>query len=609
MKQLWTLGLLLLLVIPIAPSSHVATRGNSIRAESQANVSSRVYGEDLSSVVYDDVSFSSYRSFVEKFTENGSRWIRDYTLATSGANMYARNYIIQQFDKLSGGRIETEIIGNYLNVVGKLPGYLPGDNPAFAVTAHYDSARGSPGANCDGSGIAAVLELIRVMSKYEWPLDIYFVAFNGLLGEVSMEGSPQVANAFFNRGIELLMLYNVDTILLGDDSLPEDERIQFGYAGGVYHHGRYWADLARQVSNNIGQNFILQVPSSSFFLWESSDHYTFYRQGFPVICAFESGIESDSAYQTSDDRHNYLGYRYTFGQETTAVIGSSIAFTMSRALGEPVKTHHEFTLGVGGWERIYITITTPTTVNISARWFGGRASFFLTDPSDALVTYQMFDHASAWEPSPVLSHYVSQNGQYTLWVNNNDSRTIGVEVNTSYEADIEANGVLDSQEYWIDPALFESDQDSDDLSDAEEIFLGTDLFSVDTDNDAMPDKYEVDNGFDPRNPSDGGEDADSDGLSNAQEYTGGLNPFSADSDSDSIPDLWEIEHGLDPLEDDANLDFDGDGYSNLEEYLNDTDPQRAEPLIIPTEFIIASIFLIAAIGVFVYTRRREAPWN
>ncbi|MHA2353076.1 MAG: M28 family peptidase, partial [Candidatus Thorarchaeota archaeon] len=173
-------------------------------------------------------------------------------------------------EELSLGRIETEIIGNCLNVVGKLPGYLPGDNPAFAITAHYDSAQGSPGANCDGSGIAAVLELARVMSMYEWPLDIYFIAFNALLSYNGMEGSPQVANEFVRRGIELLMLYNVDTLLVADGSLPMDERIQFGYSVGGYHTGLYWANLARQMSNNIGQNLIVPVPSYSFYLWESS---------------------------------------------------------------------------------------------------------------------------------------------------------------------------------------------------------------------------------------------------------------------------------------------------------------------------------------------------
>lgn len=593
----------------MVPGAYVAPTERTIQAEAPLDIMRRVYGEDYSDDIFTEVSLSSYTGFVQKFTENGSRWIMDYSMASEGANMYARNYIIQQLEELSLGRIETEIIGNCLNVVGKLPGYLPGDNPGFAITAHYDSAQGSPGANCDGSGIAAVLELARVMSMYEWPLDIYFIAFNGLLTMHRMDGSPQVASAFVNRGIELLMLFNVDTLLVADGSLPMDERIQFGYSVGGYHTGLYWANLARQMSNNIGTNLIVPVPSYYFYLWESSDHYPFYQQGFPVMCAFESGLANDDAYQSSTDRWNKNGYSYNLGREATAAIGASIAYTMSRGLGEQTRIESEFSLRSDDWEQIYVTVTTPTIMNISARWFGGGSSFYLFSPEGILIASREYSHTSAWESSEVISQSVTENGQYTLIVFNSDSRSVGYEVTIAIEADIEANGVLDSQEYWIDPALFESDQDADGLSDADEILLGTNLLLVDSDSDAMPDMYEVDNGFDPRDPSDGGEDADSDGLSNAQEYSAGLNPFSADSDNDMIPDLWELEHGLNPLEDDADLDFDEDGISNLEEYINDTDPQVSEPMDIPTELVITPVLLIAVIGAFVYIRRREDPWN
>ncbi len=327
------------------------------------------------------------------------------------------------------------------------------------------------------------------------------------------------------------------------------------------------------------------------------------------MCAFESGLSDDDQYQGRFDRWNNIQYRYLLGQETASAIGASIAYTMSRGYDEYIVVESDFELRSEDWEQVYITVTTPTTVNVSARWFGGASSFYLLDPSGTLIASLECDYASAWEPSVVLSTPVTEDGLYTLIVNNNHSSVVGYEVTITHDADIDDNGVLDSQEYWIDPALLESDQDADGLSDAWELFLGTNSLAVDSDNDAMPDKYEVDNGFDPRNPSDGGEDADSDGLSNAQEYTGGLNPFSADSDNDLIPDLWELEHGLNPLVDDADLDFDEDGISNLEEYLNDTDPQVPEPLEIKTELVITPVLLIAVIGAFVYIRRREDPWN
>lgn len=602
--------MIFLLIMPSTGGTSISPTEQVIEAQSGPEIYTRVYGEDYSRDIYHEVSLHNYENIVQKFTENGSRRVLDYSRATSGPNMHARNYIIQQFEELSNGRIETEIIGNYLNVVGKLPGYLPGNNPAFAITAHYDSAEGSPGANCDGSGIAAVLELVRVLSMYDWPLDIYFITFNGLFTMLPMEGSPEVVHEFRNRSIDFLMLYNVDTLLVQAPDVPVDERIQFGYAPGLYHWGRYWAELARQMSKNIGLNRIVPVPSSSFYLWTSSDHYAFYQQGFTnVMCAFESGIGYDTAYQNEYDRWENGAYIYYLGQETAAVIGASIAFTMSRALDKPVFNEYDFTLGSDNWKEFYITVSTPTIVNVSSRWFGGSASFYLLNPQGSIIATREFSSASAWEYSQLFNQYVSQNGQYTLVVHNNDFRSIGLEIDVTIESDIDGNGILDRNEYWIDEALFDSDQDSDGLSDAEELFLGTDMMNSDSDRDTLPDKYEVDNGFDPRDPSDANEDADSDGLSNAQEYSAGLNPHSADSDNDLMPDLWELENGLNPLNNDADLDFDNDGITNLEEYLNDTDPQVPEPMEIRTEWFATPLVVIALIGVFLYIRRREDPWN
>ncbi|MHA2081101.1 MAG: hypothetical protein ACW99H_08155, partial [Candidatus Thorarchaeota archaeon] len=131
MKRLWFLSILVfLLIVPLVSCAPLLPDDKIKPADLPVDLHTRVYGEDYSNEIYDEVSYSRYRSFVQKITENGSRWIMDYSMATEGANMHARNYIIQQLEDLSGGRIETEVIGNCLNVVGKLPGYLPGDNPA-----------------------------------------------------------------------------------------------------------------------------------------------------------------------------------------------------------------------------------------------------------------------------------------------------------------------------------------------------------------------------------------------------------------------------------------------------------------------------------------------
>lgn len=572
----------------------------------------RVYGTDLSEEVYSSVSMSNYRNFVREISENGSRFIMDAAEVKIESNTNAREYIKQKLIGLSKGRIEVEEIGSYKNVVGKLKGYLPGDHPAFAITAHYDSPQLSPGANCDGSGVATVLELARIMSQYEWPLDIYFIAFNGLFGFRFMQGSPEVALEFQHRNVEFLMVYNVDTILVQDTDLPSDERVQIGYGTlgqADYQKGQFYADLARMLSNNIGQDKIIPVPSTSFGLWYGSDHYALFYRGFNAICAFESGSAIDTSYHRSNDTWSNYFFDYNLGFETTAVIGASMAHIMGRTYGEYEKLSYDFTLKYQTTKKFYIPVTTATTLNFSVRWFGGASSFYLLNPAGELINSGVFNHSSAWEPTNIFSPSVTTKGLYTLIVQRDDSSPVGYELRVTYETDIDGDGIGDSQEYWLDQSLFLTDQDNDGLSDALEILYGTNMFSADSDGDTMPDKFEIDMGLDPNNPADGNEDADGDRLTNAQEYARGLNLFSADSDSDGMDDFWEVQNGLNPLFDDSMLDPDGDGKTNLQEYLDGTNPQVPEAMKIPVANIAAPLLIIAAIGVFVYVRRREVPWN
>jgi len=599
-KQIWIL--IILSTLLFAPMSYIpASLENPNSTFTNADATSgRVYGELAIEDIYEAIQSSKLRDIVQKFTENGSRYLfGGFEADVEGPNKYARYYIIEQFNVLSRGRIEIEIFGDYYNVIGKLPGYLPGNNPIFAITAHYDSPEECPGANCDGGGIAVMLGLAEVMSQYEWPLDIYFMALNGLHphGQLMMdfqEGSDEVSREFEHRGIETLALFNIDTILYPDPSNPNDAQVLMGYDGiGDYSRGRFWAELTRTVSNNYGSDFILPVPSNYIPIWYTSDHYLFYIRGFSgTLCAFESGYAIDETYHTGFDVFNNPHFNYDICREVAAAIGGSMAYIMGRTYGERREFNFSFIIQSERTERLYIPISMATNIEVSCRWFGGPATFHILNPNDEQIGIAEFDHASAWEPTTVFNISIVERGLYTLILNNSGSQTVGFEIRYSYESDIDHNGVPDSQEFWINPGLFSIDEDADGLSAAEELFLGTDDNNIDSDFDTMDDKYEIDNGFNPADPSDGVADSDGDSLSNAEEYSLGLNPWSTDSDFDMMPDNWELEHGLNPLVDDANQDLDNDGKTNLDEFLAGSDPDLPE-----SELSVIPAFSIAIIGI------------
>lgn len=96
-----------------------------------------------------------------------------------------------------GRRVDAPVLLG--NVMATLKGTDLNDNRIFMISGHLDSRATdvmnrtieAPGANDDGSGVAAVLECARVMSKQSFPATIVFVAVSG--EEQSLLGSGYLA--------------------------------------------------------------------------------------------------------------------------------------------------------------------------------------------------------------------------------------------------------------------------------------------------------------------------------------------------------------------------------------------------------------------------------
>ncbi|MFW9843974.1 MAG: M28 family metallopeptidase, partial [Candidatus Thorarchaeota archaeon] len=537
-KQVFVSIILLSLLVSSFSMAQVPTKTEQLSQITQSITSAggppqRVYGEDLSFEIWTDITMSSFREYVRMLTVNGSRWISSPS-AFSDQNEEARIFIAEELSRVSQGRIEVEIIGDYQSVIGKLPGFFPVDAPAILIGGHYDSVPEAPGANDDGTGVAAMLEIARVMSKYEWPLDIYFGAWNA--EEIGLRGSQEVAVEFRHRDIDLLVYYNVDMLLVPDS---DDRKILMAHPESLYQLGEYWADLTVQTSNTYGNSIIEPVPASEFFAWTRSDHVSFMNQGYgSSLFATESGGIEDVWYHQSTDVWNNPAYDYDLATEGVKAIGAAIAFTQARAYQKPTTRAISFTLQPDQEREIYFTITKGTSVNVTSRWWSGGASFGIYDPQGTLVEEVTFDNSAPWESSLVLDTPVDQQGVYYLSVYNHLGTTTGYEVSLIYESDVDHNGVSDSEEYWFDEGLFTSDQDKDTIADAYEMILGTDWLSSDSDSDHLPDNWEIEYGLDPLDASDAANDEDGDSLTNLEEFEYGSHPLLVDSDNDELPDNW-----------------------------------------------------------------------
>ena len=150
------------------------------------------------------LSADSLRSHIDGLVSFGTRHTLSTTSDPKKGIGAARQWILGKFNqyaKQSGGRLTATIDKWTLpadgrridkpadmgNVMATLKGTDPADTRVFIVQGHMDSRvtnvmnrdADAPGANDDGSGTAAVIELCRVMSKSQFPATIIFVALTG----------------------------------------------------------------------------------------------------------------------------------------------------------------------------------------------------------------------------------------------------------------------------------------------------------------------------------------------------------------------------------------------------------------------------------------------
>ncbi len=180
-----------------------------------------------------EVSPDSLRSYIEKMVSFGTRSTLSTTTDPRKGIGAAREWVVskfREFGKASNGRLQAYVDTTTLapdgrridapvslgNAVAILKGTDPNDDRIYLVSGHLDSrvsdvmnrTADAPGANDDGSGVAAVMECARIMSKHSFPATIVFVAFSGeeqgLLGANFMASSARAKN------------WNIDAMLNND---------------------------------------------------------------------------------------------------------------------------------------------------------------------------------------------------------------------------------------------------------------------------------------------------------------------------------------------------------------------------------------------------------
>jgi len=181
-----------------------------------------------------DVSAAAMRSSDERLVAFGTRNLFSETSSARGRGVFsARDYIARRFRAIartSAARLSVEL-DTYEQaktertpravVVSSVIATLRGDEPSrgtIVMSSHYDSrnsdgndaTKDAPGADDNGSGVAAVIEAARVMARRHYAATLVFACFDG--EEQGLFGSDHYAQALKIRSTVVEANLNDDII-------------------------------------------------------------------------------------------------------------------------------------------------------------------------------------------------------------------------------------------------------------------------------------------------------------------------------------------------------------------------------------------------------------
>jgi hypothetical protein len=214
----------------------------------------------------------------------------------------------QTFEQQKAARVPSPTM--ITNIVATLRGTQPESSArTYIVSGHYDSMCTSPtdavcdapGANDDASGTAAVLEMARVMAKYEFDATIIFMAVAG--EEQGLLGSTHAAEQAKLKGIDVEAMFTNDIIgsSLGGNGVrdartvrvfsegvpssekPEEATVRRGVGGENDSASRQLARFIKETGERYVPSMrVMMVYRRDRYL-RGGDHIPFLERGFAAV--------------------------------------------------------------------------------------------------------------------------------------------------------------------------------------------------------------------------------------------------------------------------------------------------------------------------------------
>jgi Zn-dependent M28 family amino/carboxypeptidase len=190
------------------------------------------------------------------------------------------------------------------------------------VGAHYDSVLGAPGANDNGSGVAAVIELVRLFRGSNPARTLRFVTFvneEPPFSHSDAMGSRHYARRARERGETIVAMFSLETIGYYSDA-PGSQRYPFPLGFFYPSTGNFVAFVSNLTSRALLHEATVSfrrhagIPSEGIAApaWipgvDWSDHWSFWREGWPALMVTDTAPYRYPHYHSGEDTPDKVDY-------------------------------------------------------------------------------------------------------------------------------------------------------------------------------------------------------------------------------------------------------------------------------------------------------------
>lgn len=312
------------------------------------------------------VEADSLRSFTQTLVGFGTRHTNSDTVSKTRGIGAARRWVYKKFRSFSdknGGRLQVRyhdfqatvagVSGLHRNVIAELPGTTTPERK-FVVSGHLDSRNEdngdainfAAGANDDGSGVAAIMELARIFSQFEFESTVMFVAFTG--EEQGLFGSRAYAQDLRQKNENIVAMVTNDVVgnIVGGSGNIDSLSVRCFSDEPSDSPNRQLARYIKIQGDAYLSDFTVNLILSRDRPGRGGDHFSFNEQGYTAARLTEP--EDNLQHQHNmDDLPDFMSFPYL-----AKVVRVNVAYLSSWADAPESPTNTQITRLGEGQQRI-----------------------------------------------------------------------------------------------------------------------------------------------------------------------------------------------------------------------------------------------------------------